>query len=74
MKNSIGFLLLITSFTLFFLKIYDLWIYICLVIIGLFISYSNFITQSGHERKKDIILKVLGIAFIVVVYWYYFNK
>lgn len=74
MKNIIGFLVLITSFTLFLLKIYNPWIYIYLVIIGLFISYRNFITQSGYERKKDIILKVLGISLIAIVYWYYFNK
>lgn len=74
MKNTIGFLVIFTLFTLFFLKIYNPWIYICLATIGLLVSYRNRIIQNDYERKKDVIFKVLGISLIAVVYWYYFNK
>lgn len=73
MKNIGGLLIVFISFTLFFLKIYTPWPYICLVIIGMFVSYKNFIVQNGSERTKETILKVLGISVIAVVYWYYFN-
>ena len=51
MKNSFGFFIILISYTLFFLKIYTPWPYICLVTIGLIVSNKNYITRNNAENK-----------------------
>ena len=72
--DILSFLIIAISFTLFFLKIYDYWWYIPLLIIGAFIAYKKVEYVSTKEKKKLILTKIFGILAIAILYWIFLIK
>ena len=70
--NVINLVILAILVVLFMLKIYNLWIYIILIIAGLFVSIQKY--KGTNNYRNDIIFKAIGLIAISIAYWFYTNK
>lgn len=69
MKNIGVLLVIITAFGLLLLKVYDVWLYLCIIFAAISLSYYS--NRKNPVNKKDIFLKVGGLLVIVILYWLY---
>ena len=66
-------LLIIVPFGLFFLKIYNLYYYIPIFILAIFISYKDYKNLAPEKRRAFILPKVLAIIALVFLYLKYLH-
>lgn len=63
---------IIIGFGLFFLKIYDLWWpYALMFALALVSAYLKFKNSTSEEVKRTILIKIVGLAMIGGLFWYY---
>ena len=67
-------LLIILPFGLFFLKIYNLYYYIPILVLAFFISYNDYKYLAPEKRFAFILPKVLAIIVLIFLYLKYLNR